>query len=341
MKEFKKGGLLALLLALSLSFALLLGGCAPKEEPAPAPSDKPAAEKPVEKTFDAQAALIEGGKKYFANKPQATIAAADLNSAILGGDETYQIIDIRSAEHYAAGHIKGAINIPFKDALSDDALKQYDPNKTLVIVCYTGHTASFATGALGTIGYKVTPLKFGMSGWLADKAVIGLDPVAAGPGNYPVVTEATAPAGPFDLPKFASEGAEDLVRAGQAQYENFFKIERAATIANADVFTIVTTKDDSYQIVDVRDPESYAKGHIEGAINIPWTKIVDEADKLDPSKKIVLVCVTGHTAGHASGVVNLIGYEAYNMKFGMSGWNYDTVESHYDPATIAALPVEK
>lgn len=340
MSQVKKVSIYSLLLAFVLAFALVLGGCAPKE--APAPVDKPKAEAPADKpSFDAQAAIIEGAQKYFANSPQATIAAADLNSAILGGDDQYQIIDIRSAEHYALGHIKGAINIPFKDALSDDALKTYDPNKTLVIVCYTGHTASFATGALGTIGYKVTPLKFGMSGWLADAAVVGLDPVAAGPGNYPVVTEATAPSGPFDLPKFESEGAEDLVKAAQAQYENFFTIGRAATISGADVLTVVNTKDESYQIVDVRDPESYAKGHIEGAINIPWTKIADELDKLDPSKKIILCCVTGHTAGHASGAVNLIGYEAYNLKFGMSGWNYEQVESHYDPAKVAPLPVEK
>ena len=87
----------------------------------------------------------------------------------------------------------------------------------------------------------------------------------------------------------------------------------------------------------MRKAEDYSKGHVEGAINILWTDIADNVDKIDPDKKIIVYCYTGHTAGEAQMFLNLMGYETYNMKFGMSGWNTDPDvggAAGYDPAKV-------
>ena len=85
------------------------------------------------------------------------------------------------------------------------------------------------------------------------------------------------------------------------------------------------TESAKYTIVSVRSNEHYLKGHVPGAINIPWRTIAkEESLKMIPTDKPVIVyCYTGHTGQVASTVLNLLGYEAYNMKYGMMGWTDD------------------
>lgn len=75
-------------------------------------------------------------------------------------------------------------------------------------------------------------------------------------------------------------------------------------------------------ILDVRKPESYAKGHVPGAYNIFWKDIVKEEylSKLPKDRQIVIYCYTGHTGEIAATILMLLGYDAVNMKFGFMGW---------------------
>jgi rhodanese-related sulfurtransferase len=75
-------------------------------------------------------------------------------------------------------------------------------------------------------------------------------------------------------------------------------------------------------IVSVRSPDAYAKGHIPGAINIPYKEIAkaENLAKLPTDKPIVVYCYTGHTGQVAATVLGLLGYDVANLKFGMMGW---------------------
>jgi rhodanese-related sulfurtransferase len=75
-------------------------------------------------------------------------------------------------------------------------------------------------------------------------------------------------------------------------------------------------------IVSVRSPEDYAKGHIPGAINIPWKEIAkpESLAKLPSDRQIVTYCYTGHTGQVAATVLGLLGYNVTNLKYGMMGW---------------------
>lgn len=325
---------LVALLAVVMVFGLVaVPGC--QQETA---TETPAAEPAEDETpaFDARAAMIDAANEYLKNEPVPTIAAADLFNVVQAKDTSYQIVDIRSAEHYALGHIEGAINIPFKTIADDGSLAQLDPAKKVVVVCYTGHTASMANMVWNMLGYDALTLKFGMSAWVADKAIVGLDIPGKATGTYPTVTTPTESAGGFDAPELEGEYA-DVAEAVKQQAKAYFAQDLAPTIAPADVYNVVQAKDATYQIVSVRKAEDYAKGHIDGAINIVWTDIADNLDKIDPDKKVIVYCYTGHTGGEAAMFLSLMGYEAYNMKFGMSGWNNDPAvggAAGYDPAAV-------
>ncbi|MGB4441131.1 MAG: rhodanese-like domain-containing protein [Coriobacteriia bacterium] len=331
--------LLATVLVLGL---VAVPGCATEDT---APAEVPAAEETTasEPSADIRTAMIEAANEYFKSEPTPTIAGADLLKVVNDKDPAYQIVDIRSAEHYALGHIDGAINIPFETTADDESLAKLDDTKRIVVVCYTGHTASMVNMVWNMLGYDAVTLKFGMSGWVADKAIVGVDiPGKAGAG-YPTVSTPTEAAGPFEAPELEGEYA-DVAEAIKGQARAYFARDAAPTIAPEDVYAIVQAKDPAYQIISVRKPEDYAKGHIDGAINILWTDIADNLDKVDPSKKIIIYCYTGHTGGEATMFLNLMGYDAHNMKFGMSGWTNDTGMgglTGFDPATVPGYPTVK
>ena len=78
-------------------------------------------------------------------------------------------------------------------------------------------------------------------------------------------------------------------------------------------------------VLSVRSPEHYEMGHIPGAINIPWREVAREENlaTLPTDKQIVVYCYTGHTASQVTALLNAMGYDAMNLKFGMMSWTTD------------------
>ena len=92
--------------------------------------------------------------------------------------------------------------------------------------------------------------------------------------------------------------------------------------AEADLATFLGT----YDIFDIRSAQDFGTSHIEGAKNVPFANVVDEAAVA--TKPILVVCYTGQSAGHAVMALRLSGYsDAVVLKFGMSGWNSNTAAS--------------
>ena len=79
-----------------------------------------------------------------------------------GKEDKYFLVDIRDKDAYKEGHIKGTKNIFWKDILKEENLKKLPKDKTILLICYVGHTSSQILLALGLLGYKVKSLKFGM-----------------------------------------------------------------------------------------------------------------------------------------------------------------------------------
>ena len=69
---------------------------------------------------------------------------------------------IRDEETYKKGHIKNTENIFWQDLLDKKNLDKLPEDKTILLICYVGHTASQMLVALKLLGYKVKALKFGM-----------------------------------------------------------------------------------------------------------------------------------------------------------------------------------
>jgi rhodanese-related sulfurtransferase len=124
----------------------------------------------------------------------------------------------------------------------------------------------------------------------------------------------------------AAEPSGDLAVIQEAANEYLGGVESPVMSADA-LYEVLNDGDDSNDpfILSVRKPEDYAKGHIPGAVNIPWQSVAetDSLAKLPDDNQIVVYCYTGHTGQIATTVLNLLGYDAINLKFGMMGWTKD------------------
>lgn len=76
-------------------------------------------------------------------------------------------------------------------------------------------------------------------------------------------------------------------------------------------------------VLDVREPDEYAKGHIEGAVYIPFGKLKERVAELDAHKSapIIVTCQSGTRSGHACAILQQHGFTSvYNLAGGMMEW---------------------
>jgi len=97
-------------------------------------------------------------------------------------------------------------------------------------------------------------------------------------------------------------------------------------IKSTDVNSNVVASADQY-IIDIRDADTYAAGHIEGAVNVPAGNVLAhyEENNLETYETVVLVCFSGQSAAWVNGLMHTMGYtNCKDMKWGMSSWNATT-----------------
>lgn len=118
------------------------------------------------------------------------VTADKLYENLVDGDDANNpfIISVRAPEHYALGHIPGAVNVPWKGIAAEDVLAKLPTDRQIVTYCYTGHTGEAAAVALLLLGYDVVNLKYGIMGWTENVDVVA-QPIFTGAPDYAVETE--------------------------------------------------------------------------------------------------------------------------------------------------------
>lgn len=71
-------------------------------------------------------------------------------------DRGITLIDVRTAEEFAAGHIDGAINIPFENIVSELAKRNITKDSEIVLYCRSGNRSGMAQESLVKQGYSNT-----------------------------------------------------------------------------------------------------------------------------------------------------------------------------------------
>ncbi len=122
----------------------LLTGCAQSQSPAPAPTG--------------QAPATQQQKA-----PMVNLTAADLLAQVKAGGKPF-IVDVRTPEEFAAGHIDGAKNIDLQTI--EKGIKAVPKEQEIVLICRSGNRSAQAYEILAQLGYtKLKNVTGGMQAW--------------------------------------------------------------------------------------------------------------------------------------------------------------------------------
>jgi len=111
--------------------------------------------------------LREQGRRAGAVSPQDAVRLLNQGAALL---------DVRASEEFAAGHIRGARNLPL-ERLTDslEGLKRFK-DKPVIVYCEHGSSAGSAMRQLAQQGFgKVVNLRGGLSAWRAEQLPVARD----------------------------------------------------------------------------------------------------------------------------------------------------------------------
>jgi rhodanese-related sulfurtransferase len=75
-------------------------------------------------------------------------------------------------------------------------------------------------------------------------------------------------------------------------------------------------------ILDVRDPDEYGQGHIDGSINLPLRSLVAKLDAVpSQDRPLVVVCDNGHRSAIGMAVLHMLGHkDVSSLDRGLDGW---------------------
>ena len=177
------------------------------------------------------------------------------------------VIDARSKEEYAHGHIPGSLNNPLRDDYAVWLGWLVPENSTLLFVCDPSSLGRVVDLSL-LVGYE----RF--EGWLAG----GVD-------------------------AWEESGRElartDLVDAQTARKQLI----------------------DGGISIDVREPDEYGAGHIEGAIHVPLGSLAANTDRVPRDRPVVVYCGHGERASTGVSLLEAAGFRnLVNLDGGIEAW---------------------
>lgn len=82
-------------------------------------------------------------------------------------------------------------------------------------------------------------------------------------------------------------------------------------------------KNPTIPILDVREADEYAGGHIPGAISMPLSSFAGQIQNLNTDQPYHVICYSGGRSSMACQLLGKAGYQATNIMGGMSAWKGD------------------
>lgn len=294
------------LIIMAVVLAMLFVGCGGEEAAAPAENGEAAqaASETVEQSFSVNDFVSE----YIAELANSNniVSMDDFVAMAQAGEEMF-VVDIRRAEDYDAGHIEGAVNVPWGTSAMWEAIPHIPTDQPVYSYCYSGQTCGQAIVMMRMAGIDAISVN---SGWnLGISRVEGYESV--------VSTDATA----LDT-SYTNSASDEVLAVIQQYYEELGEVAGTPfgnnMVSEENAKAILDAGDESVQFVSMRRPDDFAEGHIEGAVNYPFGPGMSDAMGMLPTdKKLISYCYSGQTANQGVALLRLLGYDAVSLVYGM------------------------
>lgn len=90
------------------------------------------------------------------------------------------------------------------------------------------------------------------------------------------------------------------------------------TISIAELETLLVNG--GVNLVDVRESDEYALGHVPAAINLPLSELVSRYTELSTDKPYHIICQMGGRSAQACAFLESEGYDVINVNGGTAAW---------------------
>lgn len=274
----------------------------------------------------------------------------------------YLIVDVRSQNLFASGHIEGAINVEPKNLLN--YIKTLDRSNYLksIIVSENGQSAAYYTALLRFAGLaNITSMEYGMAAWHNDFASIWLNALQDYKPGYNHFTNEEYPKPDFsklpqlsfinknsnvtekleervslllaagfneelvdtvDMPKFGANNIDN----GEAsiRVETIYRQYNYSTDSFDDHFILCFGNNFLYRAHSMQGPFA-GQGHLPSAIKYqPMLDLrtTNDLQTIPPSSAVAVYDANGHTSAKVVAYLRLLGYDAKSILFGANNLFY-------------------
>ena len=83
-----------------------------------------------------------------------SITMEEAKEIFAGSDSGYIILDVRTPDEFAEGHIPGAINIANESIVDKEPAELPDKKQVIYVYCRSGNRSKQAAGKLANMGYE-------------------------------------------------------------------------------------------------------------------------------------------------------------------------------------------
>lgn len=284
--------------------------------------------------------FFENERDYFHKGGTFVITADALRMNLLTKGNAQYLIDIRSPEAFAKGHIGGSHNVEFSEVYNH--VKKIDASsyENIVLICFAGQASAYAVSLLRAAGYaNAISLKWGISSWATvfaqESWIRNLSDCRA--GEF-VQTPSPDKNPPGELPKIhtGKTKPEEILEARVSQL--FAEGFRPVMVGHCCVFNTWYC-DGAYYVINYWPTDLYEKiGHIPGAVNYPPKDQPFKSSTLlltlSTTMPNVIYCYTGQTSAYTSGYLRLLGYDARSLLFGANSMVYERMRENNVPNTF-------
>ena len=84
------------------------------------------------------------------------------------------------------------------------------------------------------------------------------------------------------------------------------------------------TGDERVEVVDIRSPTAFRRGHVPDSVNVPFPRLVERVDEFADADHVVTVCPHGKSSVRAARLVaahEAVDAAVYSMAGGLEAWN--------------------
>jgi len=268
-------------------------------------------EKPINE-FNVLVQYLEGSGGDYINTTAPKIVSAPTVAPNLAD---YKVIDIRQEA--------GAVNVSLAN-IKTYAEANLSKTDIILVACYSGQSAGHAVLALNLLGYDAYSLKWGMT--CADSSLDRWSSHTGSAYASSFTTTATALNAAGEYPTLSTgekNGEEILAARVDAMLTAGFKSKSAADVlASPADYYIVNYFSES----DYLGQGNCPPGHINGAYQYTPNsslKTTAQLKNLPTDKPIVVYCWTGQNSSQVTAFLNVLGYDAYSLSWGVNGMVYD------------------